>query len=296
MKSVVNQMRNISTFSIAARDPKTGELGIAVQSKFLAVGAVVPWAKAGVGAIATQAAANLDYGELGLKLLKKGYSPQAVLDALLALDDGREDRQVGIVDAKGNSVTYTGKNCFPWAGGIAGQDFACQGNILVSEATVDALKETFLKTEGPLAKRLVAALDAAQDAGGDRRGRQSAALLVVKEKGSYGGYNDRYIDLRVDDHPDPIKELIRLLDLYNMYFSKTTEEERMKVTPETVLRVQEALRNLGYYDGPVSGAFDEKTKNAYKNFCEFENFEERLCEGDFVDKRVIEFLLNKGKA
>jgi len=139
MKSVVSQMRNISTFSIVARDPKTGELGIAVQSKFLAVGAVVPWAKAGVGAIATQAAANLDYGELGLKLLKKGYSPQAVLDALLALDDGREDR---IVDANGNSVTYTGKNCFPWAGGIAGQDFACQGNILVSEATVNALKES----------------------------------------------------------------------------------------------------------------------------------------------------------
>jgi len=246
MKSVVSQMRNISTFSIVARDPKTGELGIAVQSKFLAVGAVVPWAKAGVGAIATQAAANLDYGELGLKLLKKGYSPQAVLDALLALDDGREDRQVGIVAANGNSVTYTGKNCFPWAGGIAGQDFACQGKIMVSEATVDALKETFLKTEGPLAKRLVAALDTAQDAGGDRRGRQSAALLVVKEKGSYGGYNDRYIDLRVDDHPEPIKELMRLLDLYNMYFSKTTEEEKMKVTPEILSRMQEALRNLGY--------------------------------------------------
>jgi len=153
MKSVVSQMRNISTFSMWREIPKQVNWALQCSQSFLAVGAVVPWAKAGVGAIATQAAANLDYGELGLKLLKKGYSPQAVLDALLALDDGREDRQVGIVDANGNSVTYTGKNCFPWAGGIAGQDFACQGNILVSEATVDALKETFLKTEGPLAKR-----------------------------------------------------------------------------------------------------------------------------------------------
>lgn len=286
-------MKYISTFSIVGRDPATGELGVAVQSKFLAVGSVVPWAKAGVGAIATQAAANLDYGELGLKLLAKGYPPGDVLNSLLALDECKDDRQIGIVDAKGNSVTYTGKNCFNWAGGLSGENFACQGNILVSGDTVKALKDTFLNTKGNLAKRLVLALDAAQDAGGDRRGRQSAALLVVKEKGSYGGYNDKYIDLRVDDNPDPIKELIRLLNLHEIYFSRTSEDELIMVGSEIAMKIQDALKRLGYYAGDINGIFDEATQKAYKNFCEMENFEERLCEGNFVDKRVLEFLLNK---
>jgi uncharacterized Ntn-hydrolase superfamily protein len=283
-------MKPIGTFSIVARDPNTGELGIAVQSKFLAVGMVVPWAKASAGAIATQAAANLDYGEVGLKLLEKGYNAQQTLEVLLAWDEGREERQVGIVDTQGNAVSFTGKNCFEWAGGLTGDNFACQGNILVSEATVRELKNTFLATEGTLAQRLVKALDAAQHAGGDKRGRQSAALLVVKEKGSYGGYNDRYIDLRVDDHPDPIVELARLLVLHEMYFHKTTPEEMVAVDQPLALKIQEALAAQGYYTGALNGTFDTETRKAYEAFCGVENFEERLCPGNVVDSRVLEFL------
>lgn len=208
----------IATFSIVGCDPATGELGVAVQSKFLAVGSVVPWAKAGVGAIATQSYANTTFGPTGLELLAKGLAPQEVLDELLAADEGREHRQVGIVDARGNSATFTGGDCLAWAGGIAGECFAAQGNILVSEETVRAMADTFVSAPGPLPERLLAALDAGQAAGGDSRGRQSAALLVVKEGGGYAGFNDRYIDLRVDDHPDPIKELTRLLGLHREFY------------------------------------------------------------------------------
>lgn len=281
------------TFSIVGRDPDTGELGIAVQSKFLAVGAAVPWAKANVGAIASQALANLDFGEIGLRLLEKGYSAQKTLEALLATDEAKEDRQIGIVDAKGNSAAYTGKKCFNWAGNICGHNFSCQGNILVSGDTVKALAETFQNTKGTLARRLVAALVAAQAAGGDKRGKQSAALLVVKEKGSYGGYNDRYIDLRVDDDPEPIKKLINLLDLQELYFNKTTPEEMVEVTEDVALKIQACLKKLGFYSGDPTGVFDDRTHNAYKDFCGIENFEERICQGNIVDRNVLNFLVDK---
>lgn len=208
----------VATFSIVGCDPGTGELGVAVQSKFLAVGSVVPWAKAGVGAIATQSYANTTFGPTGLELLAKGLPPQEVLDELLAADEGREYRQVGMVDARGNSVTFTGGKCLAWAGGIAGECFAAQGNILVSEATVRAMADAFVSAPGPLPERLLTALAAGEDAGGDSRGRQSAALLVVKEAGGYAGFNDRYVDLRVDDHPDPLQELARLLVLHREFY------------------------------------------------------------------------------
>lgn len=286
-------MDRISTFSIVGRDPESGELGVAVQSKFLGAGSLVSWAKAGVGAIATQAAANLDYGEIGLFLLAKGYSAEKVLKALLVMDDGREGRQIGIVDARGGSVTFTGKDCFSWAGGICGPGFAAQGNILVGEDTVKALATTFRDTGGTLARRLVAALDKAQDAGGDRRGRQSAGLLVVKEGGSYGGYNDKYIDLRVDDDPGPIKKLIHLLDLHELYFGKTAPGEALEATGPALEQLQAALKKLGYYAGSSSGAFDEETRAAFEAFSSIENFEERLLQGGQVDKRVLDFLLEK---
>jgi uncharacterized Ntn-hydrolase superfamily protein len=286
-------MIGISTFSIVGRDPNTGELGIAVQSKFLAVGSAVPWAKAGAGAIATQALANLDYGEIGLKLLEKGYTAQETLGALLALDDKREDRQVGIVDAKGNSAAYTGKNCFNWAGHMNGSNFSCQGNILVSEDTIKTMAKTFENSEGTLARRLLKALDKAQDAGGDRRGRQSAALLIVKENGSYGGYNDRYVDLRVDDDPDPIKRLIHLLDLHELYFAKTREDEKIEVDKDTGCTIQTSLKRLGYYDGDIDGKLDGAARIAFDSFCGIENFEERMLEGNYIDKKVLEFLINK---
>lgn len=284
-------MKPIATFSIVGRDPLTGELGVAVQSKFLAVGSAVPYAKANVGAIATQALANLDFGEIGLSLLQKGYTAQQVMEALKQLDSNIEDRQFGIVDAKGGSVSFTGRNCFDYAGSIAEENLACQGNILVSDATVKALADTFKQTTGTLARRLVAALDAAQHAGGDRRGRQSASLLVVKEKGSYGGYNDRYIDLRVDDDPEPIEKLSHLLDLHEMYFNKPTPEEIVEVDIEIAKQIQVALQKRGYYQGEINGFYDEMTRNAYASFCGWENYEERVLEGNQVDRNVLAILL-----
>jgi uncharacterized Ntn-hydrolase superfamily protein len=217
--AVAGRTQQVATFSIVGFDPETGELGIAVASKFLAVGSVVPWAEAEVGAIATQAFANTTYGPEGLALLKQGLGAQAVLDSLIAMDEGRDSRQAGIVDAHGGSATYTGADCIAWAGGKAGENFACQGNILVDEGTVNAMAETFQKTTGELANRLLRALKAGEDAGGDSRGKESAALLVVKKGGGYQGLNDRYIDLRVDDNPDPIMELQRLLSIQQAYES-----------------------------------------------------------------------------
>lgn len=206
-------VRPIGTFSIVAVDPKTGDLGVAVASKVLAVGAIVPYAQGGVGAIATQAFANTTYGPKGLALLRKGLTPKQVLQRLLAEDKDREHRQVGIVDAKGRAAAFTGKKCLPWAGHIIGKGYTVQGNILSSEQVVRAMAEAFESAQGELAERLMAALEAGDNAGGDARGKQSAALLVVRKGGGYAGFDDRYIDLRVDDHPEPIKELQRLLGL-----------------------------------------------------------------------------------
>lgn len=216
----MRQEKRVSTFSIVGFDPETNELGIAVASKFLGVGAIVPFAKAGVGAIATQSLANLDYGPKGLELLVKGLSPREVLDELTTNDEQSSLRQVGVVDAKGNSATLTGEDCYEWAGGRAGTNFSVQGNILVDQTTVERMETVFTETEGCLAHRLLKALMAGEEAGGDSRGKQSAALLVVKENGSYGGYNDRYIDLRVDDHTEPVNELNRLYELHQQFFEK----------------------------------------------------------------------------
>lgn len=203
----------IATFSIVARDSVTGDLGVAVQSKFFAVGTVVPWAKAEVGAIATQAWGNTSYGPLGLAMLEQGYSAQDVVNALTGGDPGRARRQLGIVDAKGDVANWTGDSCLNWAGGRKGRFYTCQGNILTGKEVVDAMAETFEKTKGELAGRLLAAMEAGQAKGGDARGMQSAALLVVRKAGGYNGYTDRYIDLRVDDAQDPFKELRRLLGI-----------------------------------------------------------------------------------
>ena len=204
----------VATFSIVGYDAETGALGIAVQSKFFAVGSVVPWAEAGVGAIATQSWANTTYGPNGLKLLKSGLSAEQTLERLVADDSGRATRQVGIVDAKGNVANYTGDECNAWAGAVSGKHYTAQGNILAGEDVVKAMGKAFEETEGELADKLMAALFAGQEAGGDTRGQQSAALLVVQEDSGYGGFNDRYIDLRVDDAEKPIDELQRLLEIH----------------------------------------------------------------------------------
>jgi len=199
------------TFSIAAYDPESGDLGVAVASRYLAVGAVVPWAKAGVGAIASQAWANALYGAKGLELLQKGISPQEILDKLTKEDEKCEYRQVGIVDASGASASYTGTEANAWAGHRFGQNYAVQGNILVGEEVVLAMERVFLETEGDLSDRLMAALEAGEAAGGDSRGKQAAAILVVKDMDNI--YGDRYIDLRVDDHAEPVVELRRIYEI-----------------------------------------------------------------------------------
>jgi len=207
------EQRGFGTFSIVGANPRTGEVGVAVASRFLAVGSVVPFAQAGVGAIATQSYANTTYGPRGLELLRRKLAPQTILQRLTRDDPQRDLRQVGIVDAQGRSATYTGSKCIRWAGGIAGKNFAAQGNILTGEAVVQAMADAFQKTQGELALKLMAALEAGERAGGDARGKQSAAILVARKNGGYGGFDDRYIDLRVDDHPEPVQELRRLLTL-----------------------------------------------------------------------------------
>ncbi len=280
----------LSTFSLVAFDPKTKELGIAVESKFLSVGAVVPWAIAGVGAIATQSWANTSYGPRGLRMLKQGMTPRQVGAKLVATDQNAQQRQFGIVDAKGRAFTYTGSGCFNWAGGVTGKNFAAQGNILAGAAVVDALANTFEKASGDLAERLVTALAAGQAAGGDRRGQESAALLVVREKGGYAGFNDRYIDLRVDDHPTPIDELKRLLDLHRLYLGKTNSNDILTIDEKIARELQTIMQARGYYTGALNGAWDEATQHAFREFAGVENLEDRLLDGARIDRVVLEFL------
>lgn len=261
---------------------------MAVQSKFLAVGAVVTWAKAGVGALATQALANPAYGPGGLEHLSDGNTPKQAVDALTAADEGRDHRQVGVVGADGAAFTYTGAECFDWAGGITGDNYAAQGNILVGEATVTEMGRVFEQTGGGLADRLFAALYAAQEAGGDSRGRQSAAILVVREGGGYGGMSDRALDLRVDDHPDPIEELDRLRRLHAVYFGGADAEEALPVQGEIREEVRGVLVRCGYLTGPEQD--DRTLHEALSGFIRRENLEEREREPGYVDPTVLKFL------
>ena len=283
----------IATFSIVARDSTNGDLGIAVQSKFLAVGAVVPWARAGVGAVATQALANLSYGPDGLALLQQGMSAPEVLNRLIDADPEREHRQVGLVDQHGQAVAYTGSACFRWAGHVRGDGFCCQGNILASEAVVNDMAEAFRITQGELAERLLAALAAGQAAGGDRRGRQAAALYVARAGGAYGGVLDRYIDLRVDDHAEPIPELQRLLQLHRFYLTRPTPDEFIPIDEALAGEIQDALRDLGYYSGPTTRTFDQLTREALIAYGGVENLEERLVEDARIDGQVLQFIRRK---
>lgn len=282
----------VATFSIVGFDPKTEEFGIAVQSKFLGVGAVVPWAKAGVGAVATQSYANTAYGPEGLALMAEGKSAEETLRLLAEADAERDLRQVGIVDKDGNAATYTGSGCYDWAGGQTGRHYAAQGNILVGRETVEAMGRTFESVEGALAERLLAALDAGQRAGGDSRGRQSAALLVVKEKGGYGGYNDRAIDLRVDDHPEPIHELERIYRLHQLYFTKTAPADVVDIDAPLWEKLTQELVRLGYLK-EIGQPSEVQFYEALTSFIHTENFEEREQPYGKIDRAVVEFMMNK---
>src|SRR6186997_1803686 len=221
--------KRIATYSIAACDADAGQWGVATQSKFLSVGSVVPWAEPGVGAIATQAYANPRYGPEGLDLLREGLSAEEVVERLTSADEGRDHRQLGVVDGQGRGASYTGAECLDWAGGRTGSCYAAQGNILVSAETVDAIAETFEASSGPLAERLLDCLDAAQAAGGDRRGQQSAALLVVEKNGGYAQLSDVLVDLRVDDHERPLEELRRIYGLHDALFGRTPKAKWLDV-------------------------------------------------------------------
>ncbi len=280
----------IATYSIVGHDPANGDLGVAVQSKFLAVGAVVPWARSGIGAVATQAHCNTNYGPDGLRFLEEGCTAQEALDRLVAADPLPGGRQAGIVDAQGNSATYTGPDCNAWAGGRVGKGYAAQGNILVGQATVDALADTFEASSGPLAERLIAALAAGQAAGGDSRGMESAAILVVRAGGGYSGFNDRYIDLRVDDHPSPIEELRRIMRLHSLYFERTPREMATPLTEKLVREIQSLLAADGAYRGEVSGRYDEATGRAMKFYMGRENLEMREAAATHVDALVLDYM------
>jgi uncharacterized Ntn-hydrolase superfamily protein len=267
----------VATFSIAACDLEAGEWGVAVQSKFLAVGSVVPWAEPEVGAVATQAYANPSYGPNGLTLLREGLDARGVVERLIAEDGDRDGRQVGVVDASGTGAAWTGSGCLDWAGHRTGPRYSAQGNILVSGETVDALADTFEATEGrPLAERLLEALAAAQTAGGDSRGQQSAALLVVKRNGGYAALSDVLVDLRVDDHEHPIAELARIYDLHDQLFGRTPRRYWLPVEGELRAEVDERLGRLGY--------------DSLDAWAGVANLEERVDGDDAIDPVVLEAL------
>ncbi|MGX1262861.1 putative Ntn-hydrolase superfamily protein [Rossellomorea marisflavi] len=277
------------TYSIVAHDPETQEWGIAVQSKFLAVGSVVPFAKAGVGAIATQSYANTAYGPEALRLLEEGKTAEETVELITKDDPERHLRQVGIIDARGNSATYTGEGCYDWAGGMTGKHVAVQGNILVDAQTVQAMLDTFEATNGSLADRLLTALGAGQDAGGDSRGMQSAALLVVKEEGGYGGFNDRYIDLRVDDHPSPIEELQRIFRMHQLYFKPSNSGRVVLIEGTLRDELDRELTRLGYKDPQKS------LHQSLTDYLHTENFEMREQDESYIDLDVLDFMKNQGR-
>jgi uncharacterized Ntn-hydrolase superfamily protein len=271
----------IATYSIAACDLDAGQWGVATQSKFLAVGSVVPWAEPRVGAIATQAYANPRYGSEGLGLLREGLSAEEVVQRLTAADEGRDQRQVGVVDREGRSASFTGAECLDWAGGRTGPCYAAQGNILVSAATVDAIAETFESSTDTLAERLLDCLDAAQAAGGDRRGQQSAALLVVEQDGGYAKLSDTIVELRVEDHELPLTELRRLYRLHEALFGETPRDEWLTVDDALANELRQRLAKLGY-DGELEDALNKWAGNA--------NLEERVDGVAEIDPIVLEEL------
>lgn len=288
-------MKPIATFSIVAYDPEKKEWGVAVQSKFMAAAAVVSWARAGAGGVATQSYANLAYGPVGLEMMAQGMSAEQTIYALTQADENRAQRQVGVVDKSGRAAAYTGVECHDWAGHVVGDTFTCQGNILIP-GTVEAMAKTYEEKRGrsgELADWLVAALVAGQEAGGDSRGRQAAGVLVVRESGGYGGRTDRYIDLRVDDDPHPIRKLQHLVDLHRLFFGQTNPDDLIPLA-EVAGDLQKILQNTGDYNGPVSGEFDETTRKALWSLVGRENLEERWDgTGDQIDKLVVTFLQDR---
>jgi uncharacterized Ntn-hydrolase superfamily protein len=305
------------TFSIVARDPATGDLGVAVASKFLAVGSVVPWARAGVGAIATQALANVAFGADGLAALAGGDAAESVLSALTDADEGRADRQVGVVDAAGRASTFTGTGCLTWAGGRTGDGVAVQGNILTGPEVVEAVLDVYSGSAAPFPDRLLEALLAGDRAGGDARGRQSAALLVVRDGAGYGGANDRWLDLRVDDHPDPVPELQRVLGVWRLLYERPEPDDLVPIDAALASELRDRLTRAGWAPGrddafaaaiqrAIGGAarigeprdagddWDAVWDAALVTWMGVANLEERTAAAGWIDPVVLEELRRLG--
>ena len=283
-----------ATFSIVAFDSETNSWGVAVASKFLAVGAYVPYARAEAGAIATQAQVNINYGARGLARLRDGMSAHDALHDIIMGDRSSENRQVGIVDRVGGSASHTGHHCLPWAGGVTGQGFAIQGNILSGPHVIAAMYDAFITGSSSFAKRLLTSLAAGDLAGGDRRGKQSAAILIVKAGAGYGGDNDRWLDLRVDDSEHPIPKLAQLVTLHDLYFGKSTANDKLPLSGSVLTELQKLLQTLGYVLHAPSNTYDAETAQAPRAFTGTENLEERIdLEGALIDKPALEYLRSK---
>lgn len=283
----------INTFSIVAYDPDEQAWGVAVASKFLAAAALVSWARAGAGAVATQAYAKVGFGREGLALLNAGNSASQALEALLSADPNREQRQVALVDAQGNVAAHTGSGCNDWAGHRMGTNFSVQGNILNGPEVLEAMSEAYINASGELSDRLVAALRAGDGAGGDKRGKQSAGVLVVKQGGGYGGDTDRYIDLRVDDDEQPVKKLRQLLESHHLFFGTPKPEDQLPIDADIARELQNILVNQGYMGGEITGEWDVVAKQAFWVLVGNENLEERWNlqdNPDTIDRVALEYL------
>ncbi len=279
------------TFSIVAYDSEKKEWGVAVQSKFIAVGSIVPFAKVNVGAVATQAWANTSYGPKSLVLLEQGMTAEETIKIITQHDEKREHRQVGIVDSFGNVASFTGKKCFDWAGHVVGENYACQGNILVSEDTVLAMSHAYRETSGDLVEKLLAALEEGQEAGGDSRGKQSAAILIVKEEGAYDGGTDRYINVRVDEHEHPIKELRRVFELYDLSLLKRDDpDDKVKLSGDIMKTIKEVLKKDGFFDGEINTKYDDVTKESLQKWMHTNNFEVKEREDNYMWGAVYRFI------
>jgi uncharacterized Ntn-hydrolase superfamily protein len=285
------------TFSIVAFERETATWGIAVQSKFIAVGAVVPFAEAGAGAIATQALANTTYGPNGLALLRQGVSAPEVVRRLTEADSGRDERQLGVVDAQGGSASFTGSKCMEWAGHETGEGFACQGNILFGPGVVRAMARTYESTGGDILDRLLAALAAGQREGGDRRGMQSAALYAVRKGGGYEGGNDRWVDIRVDEHPSPIEELKRIFQVYDMtMLTREDPATLLTIEGDVAQGLQHDLGVLGYYTGRLTGTWDPVSQAAFTRFLGEHNFENKARTDGKVWPSIVNYLKERARA
>ena len=286
-----------TTFSIVAFDSENGDLGIAVASKFPASGATVPWAKAKIGAIAVQAGSNVSHGRRGLELLERGHTADETLGRLLEGDPLSGTSQIAVVDARGCVAAHTGAECYPWAGHRNGEGYSCQGNFLTGPQVVKSMAEAFEKASGEQVDKLLAAVSAGQAAGGDRRGQQSAALLVVREKGGYMGFTDKYVDLRVDEHEHAIDELHRAFRIYDMTLLSREDPKNLIVIDRRIASIlQRDLGKLGFYHGSVTGTFDEPTEKAFKDFIQNNNFENKLRQDGSIWKSVLNYLEEAARA